>query len=119
MRASKATLGSPDGSRSMLDAVHHAAHLARTRSLEAARSLLEEHGLVKRPSFMAAFDAVRQVLPVSQNYSGVELPAVAVGAGDDFRALEDLRRLLYATELAPPQQLELLRRPQESRGGGR
>lgn len=107
-RAAKHALGPPDGSRSMLDAVHHAAYLARSRSLDAARSLLEEHALVKRPAFLAAFDAVRQVLPISAEYSGQELPVAAVGAGDDFRALEDLRKLLYATELLPPQQLALL-----------
>src|SRR5205807_1953987 len=45
-RAAKHALGPTDGSRSMLDAVHHAAYLARTRSLDASRSLLEENGLV-------------------------------------------------------------------------
>lgn len=106
-RAAKHVLGPPDGTRSLLDAVHHAAYLARTRSLAAARDLLEEHHLVRHPAFVAAFDAMRQVLPVSQEYSGEALPAVAAGAGDDFRALEDLRKLLYATELPPPHQLEL------------
>ena len=110
-RAAKHVLGPPDGTRTLLDAVHHAAYLARTRSLAAARALLEEHQLVHRPAFIAAFDAIRQVLPVSQEYSGEALPAVAVGAGDDFRALEDLRKLLYATELPPPHQLELTLRP--------
>ncbi len=106
-RAATAGLGPADGSRSMLDAVHHAAHLARARSLEAARALLEEHDLIHNPAFLAAFDAVRQVLPVSQDYSGEALPGDAVGAGDDFRALEDLRKLLYVNELPPPHQLEL------------
>ena len=80
-RAATAALGPADGSRSMLDAVHHAAHLARTRSLEAARALLEEHHLVHNPAFVAAFDAVRQVLPISQDYSGEALPSIAVGRG--------------------------------------
>lgn len=107
-RAAKHTLGPPDGSGAMLDAVHHVAHLARSRSLAAASALLAEHQLERRPAFLAAFDAVRQVLPISADYSGQELPAAATGAGDDFRALEDLRKLLYATELEPPQQLTLL-----------
>ena len=110
-RAAKHVLGPPDGTRSLLDAVHHVAYLARTRSLDAARALLEEHQLVHRPAFIAAFDAIRQVLPVSQEYSGEALPAVAIGAGDDFCALENLRKLLYATELPPPHQLELTLRP--------
>lgn len=113
-RAAKHALGPPDGSRSMLDAVHHAAYLARARSLDASRLLLEEHALAKRAAFIATFDAVRQVLPVSADYSGLELPKAAAGAGDDFRALEDLRRLLYAAELAPPQQLALLTVPTDA-----
>jgi len=108
MRASKHVLGPPDGSRSLLDSVHHAAHLARSRSLDSARAMLEENGLVHRSSFVAAFDAVRQVLPVSQEYSGEALPTAAIGAGDDFKALEELRKLLYAAELPPPHQLDLL-----------
>ncbi len=108
VRAAKHTLGTADGSSAMLDAVHQATNLARTRSLAAAQELLKEHQLIRRPAFLAAFDAVRQVLPISADYSGQELPAAATGAGDDFRALEDLRKLLYATELAPPQQLTLL-----------
>jgi hypothetical protein len=111
IRAAKHALGMPDGSRAMLDAVHHASFLAQTRSLDAARTLLEEQGLVSRPAFLAAFDAIRQVLPVSVDYSGLELPSTARGAGDDFRALENLRKLLYANELPPPHQLALLSVP--------
>src|SRR5262249_11249773 len=33
-RAAKGALGPPDGTRSMLDAVHHAAYAARTRTLD-------------------------------------------------------------------------------------
>ena len=40
-RAAKGTLGPADGSRGMIDAVHHAANMARTRTLAAAREMLE------------------------------------------------------------------------------
>src|ERR1019366_7968167 len=38
-RAAKGSLGSADGARGMIDAIHHAAHAARTRNLNAAREL--------------------------------------------------------------------------------
>ena len=41
-RAAGGALGPPDGARGMIDAVHHAANLARTRSLDDARKLLDE-----------------------------------------------------------------------------
>lgn len=104
-RAAAHALGPPSGGGSMLDAVHHAAWLARSRSLDAARAMLKEHGLLTNPKFLAAFDAVRQVLPVAAEFSGVKLPTPAVGAGDDFRALENLRKLLFVQEMLPPQQL--------------
>ena len=40
-RAAKGALGPADGSRGMIDAVHHAANTARVRSLSAAREMLE------------------------------------------------------------------------------
>jgi len=40
-RSAKGSLGSPDGSRAMIDAIHHAAHHARTRTVDSARELLE------------------------------------------------------------------------------
>ena len=39
-RAAKGTLGPADGSRGMIDAIHHAANTARVRSLTAAQELL-------------------------------------------------------------------------------
>ena len=39
-RAAKGTLGPADGSRGMIDAIHHGAHQARLRSLAAAHELL-------------------------------------------------------------------------------
>src|SRR5690606_29189095 len=50
-RAAKGALGPPDGSRAMIDAIHHAANFARTRTLEAARELLEKAHVDRSPAF--------------------------------------------------------------------
>ncbi|KAF0136325.1 MAG: hypothetical protein FD152_1044 [Xanthobacteraceae bacterium] len=46
-RAAKGALGPANGTRGMVDAlcVHHAAHLGRTRTLEATREMAEKNGL--------------------------------------------------------------------------
>ena len=66
-RAAKGALGPPDGSRGMIDALHHAAHLGRTRTLEAARELLAKTGVDGEPAFFAALEAVLEVLPVVED----------------------------------------------------
>lgn len=50
-RAAKASLGSPDGSRAMIDALHHTANRARNGGLEAAKKLLESNQVDKSPDF--------------------------------------------------------------------
>ena len=108
-RAAKGTLGPADGSRGMIDAIHHAANMARMRSLAAARDLLG-NSLVDRDSrFFAAFKAVLEVLPISKSYTGIELEGDAAAAGNDFEALHKLRRLAYKDRVAEPEQLELWR----------
>ena len=58
----------------MIDALHHAAHTAaRTRSLTAARELLERTGADRDPRFFTALEAVLEVLPLSQDVTGVPL----------------------------------------------
>ena len=51
MRAAKGTLGPVDGSRGMIDAIHHAAHLARIRSLAEAVEMLDAVGLDQESPF--------------------------------------------------------------------
>lgn len=106
-RAAKGSLGSPDGSRAMLDAVHHAAHRARTRTLEAAHELLEQAQVNHSPDFFAALEAVLEVLPVSKTFSGVELEGDVAASGSDFEVLEKLRRLAFAEEVDEPEQLSI------------
>lgn len=108
IRAAKAALGPADGSRSMLDALHHAAHTAQTQSLQAALEQLRQHGLDKNPAFLDGLRAVLEVLPPSRSCTGIE-PARAVQASaSDFEALENLRRLALAEQVTKPRQLSLL-----------
>lgn len=106
-RAAKSALGPADGSRGMIDALHHAAHQARTRTLENGREILERAGVTSDAAFAPSLLSVLEVLPVGIGFSGVELPADVVGAGSDFEALEKLRRLAFSQEVEPPKQLEL------------
>ena len=108
-RAAKGTLGSPDGSQGMIDAIHRAAHVARTRSLQAARELLAEAQTDKDPRFFAALEAVLEVLPVSRAFTGIDVEGEAAAAGDDFEALYKLSRLAYRDEVGEPEQLKLWR----------
>jgi putative DNA methylase len=106
-RAAKSALGAADGARGMIDALHHAAHQARTRTLEAAREMLERAGLLNDGNFSTAMQAVLEVLPVGTAFSGVDLPTDVAGAGNDFAALENLRRLAFSERVEEPKQLEL------------
>lgn len=106
-RAAKSALGGADGSSGMVDALHHAAHQARTKTVEAGRELLERAGVLTDPNLATAMQAVLEVLPVGTAFSKVELPTDVAGAGNDFDALEKLRRLAFTDRVEPPEQLEL------------
>ena len=108
-RAAKGALGPPDGSQGMIDAIHRAAHVARTRSLQAARELLAEAQTDKDPRFFAALEAVLEVLPVSRAFTGIDVEGEAAAAGDDFEALYNLARLAWRDEIGEPEQLKLWR----------
>lgn len=106
-RAAKGSLGLPDGRDSMMDALHHLARATRSASLESANELLAKHSLASEPSFLVALEAVLEVLPVGKEWSGLDLPDTAQGAGADFDALEKLRRLALAEKVAEPEQLKI------------
>jgi putative DNA methylase len=110
-RANKGALGSADGSSGMIDALHHAAYQGRTKTLESARELLERAGIMQNPNFRSAMQAILEVLPVGTAFSGVELPTDVAGAGNDFEAIEKLRRLAFADQVEEPQQLSLWQQP--------
>ncbi len=108
-RAAKGSLGPSDGSRGMIDAIHRAAQLARSRSLDAAREHLTKLGLHKEPRFLSALSALLEVLPVSSPSSGSTLPKGLAAASSDFEALNNLRRLAFSEEIDEPAQLKLWR----------
>ncbi len=108
-RAAKGALGPADGSRGMIDSIHHVANLARMRSLEAARELLAGAMIDQDPRFIAAFKAVLEVLPVSRAFTGVDLEGETAAFGSDFEVLENLRRLAYGKRVDEPEQLRLWR----------
>ncbi|MCY4011315.1 MAG: hypothetical protein OXG82_01225 [Gammaproteobacteria bacterium] len=106
-RAAKGALGPTDGSRSMIDAIHHAANVSRSRSVSAARELLGESGVEGEAGFFVALEALLEVLPPSVRFTGVELKGDVAAAADDFEALYSLYRLAYTEEIDEPAQLEL------------
>ena len=108
-RAAKGALGPPDGSRGMIDALHHVAGMARVRNLGAARELLERELGEHDPAFPAALEAVLEVLPVSSRFTKVELEGETAAAADDFDALYNLFRLAFQDAIDEPEQLKLWR----------
>ncbi len=108
-RAAKGALGPAGGSRGMIDALHHAAHTARTRSLEAARERVAQARADRDPRFFVALEALLEVLPVSKSFTGYDLPTGLAGASSDFEALYNLYRLAYTDKIDEPEQLKLWR----------
>ena len=106
-RAAQGALGPADGSRGMIDAIHHAANLARLRSLDAARELLATALVDQDPRFFASLEAVLEVLPVSHAFTGIELTGEAAASGTDFETLYNLSRLAYGDRIDEPEQLKL------------
>ena len=105
-RAAKGALGPVDGSRGLIDTLHHAANVSRTRSLAAARDLLAETGMDQDARVFRAFEAVLEVLPVSRVFTGVDLQGEAAASSNDFDALYNLSRLAYRDAVDQPNQLE-------------
>ncbi len=108
-RAAKGTLGPADGSRGMIDALHHAANTARIGSLEEAGELLAKAGVDRDPRFFPALEALLEVLPVSKSFTGFDLPSGLAAAADDFEALYKLYRFAYTEKIGEPKQLRLWR----------
>ncbi len=106
-RAARGALGPADGALGMIDALHHAAHMARNRSLEEARDLLERALIDDDPLFLAAFEAVLEVLPVSTTFTGVALKGEIAASSNDFEALYNLRRFAFANRIDEPEQIAI------------
>ena len=107
-RAATGVLGPSDGSRGMIDALHRAAHSARSRSLAQAKDLLAAIGVDKEPRFSTALKAVLEVLPISSSITGIQSHGDVASAANDFEALYGLSRLAFR-EIGEPEQLSLWR----------
>ena len=107
-RAAKGALGSADGSRSQMDAIHHVAWRIRQQNLEAGRDMVEHGRLDASPGFVTALTAMLEVLPVSSTFTRVKGESGAVAeAANDFDALEHLRRLVFSDRVPEPEQLRM------------
>ena len=106
-RAAKGALGPVDGSRGMIDALHYAAHTARSHSIAAARELLERAHVGEDIGFLAALEAVLEVLPPSKRWTNIAVEGDVKAASDDFEGLYDLYRLAYSDKIDEPEQLAL------------
>jgi putative DNA methylase len=107
VRAAKGSLGPADGSRAMIDAIHHAANVGRSRNLDAAREFLAKNLVDQDAKFFTALEAVLEVLPVSKAFTGIELEGDVAAQGSDFEVLENLRRLAFSDKVDEPKQLDL------------
>lgn len=110
-RIAKGAIGPTNGSKGLIDTLHHCAHLTRTQSLTAARELLETLQLLQDPRLCAALEAVLEVLPPSRAYTGIEPAKAIFPAANDWETLENLRRLAFTEQVDSPTQLALWQDP--------
>lgn len=106
-RAANGKLGPADGSRALLDALHHAAQRGQQATLQAAVEQLKHHRLDQQPAFLMALEAVLEVLPPSRQFTGFDPGKALAPTASDFEALENLRRLAFGEQVPPPRQLAL------------
>ena len=106
-RAAAGGLGPADGSRAMLDALHHAILAARRGTLQTARDQLERAGLSDDSAFLATLESVLEVLPPSRQFTGLDPSEALAPSANDFELLENLRRLAFSEKVGKPEQLEL------------
>lgn len=107
-RKSKGKLG-PVGEDVMVDTLHHCALAGREQNTGAAKTILEKAGLLEDPTLLVALEALLNVLPPPGTAAtGKKKEAGVGGAASDCDALEKLRRLAFADEIAEPQYQKLL-----------
>ena len=95
------------GTRGMIDELHHVAHLGRKSGAEEAIKYIESEHLDGDDSFMAALEAVLEVLPPSSNHTKIDLKGDLASASGDFDALFNIYRLKFRDKIDNPNQLKL------------
>ena len=93
-------------SRRMIDALHQAAYLGRKSGADAAFKYITSEHLDRDDSFVAALEAVLEVLPPSYRHTKIELKGDVASASNDFDALFDIYRLKFSDRIDRPTQLE-------------
>ncbi len=107
-RGAKGALGPADGSRAIVDALHHVAWRIRQGNLQAGRELVERENLTTDAAFQAGLTAMLEVLPISAAFTHIDLDEGPVAeAASDFEALENLRRLMFTDRVPEPRQMQL------------
>lgn len=94
--------------RSMIDALHRVAFLARTQNAGAAITYVSQQNLAVDGGFLAALQALLEVLPVrTVSAGGKDGDPFVEGAANDFEALEKVRQLALGERVPRPRQLML------------
>ena len=96
-----------NGSGAMVDALQYAAYLGRKNGAEAAIKYIESEHLDSDDSFIAALEAVLEVLPPSSGHTKIDLKGDLVSASNDFDALFNIYRLKFSDKMDDPAQLKL------------
>ena len=91
----------------MIDHLQYVAHLGRKDGAEEAIKYIESEHLDSDDSFMAALEAVLEVLPPSTNHTKIDLKGDLASASNDFDALFNVCRLKFRDKIDDPAQLKL------------
>lgn len=106
-RATKGKLGAVDGTV-MLDALHHAARLGREQNTGAAKTIIEDAGLLDDATLLTTLEVLLNVLPPpAAARRAKKADALLGGAAGDFEALEKLRLFAFTEQVPAPIQREL------------
>ena len=106
-RKANGTRRTRDGTRGMIDELHHIAYLGRKSGAEEAIKYIESEHLSDDDSFMAALEAILEVLPPSSNHTKIDLKGDMASASGDFDALFNIYRLRFSDKIDDPNQLKL------------
>lgn len=91
----------------MIDYLQYAAHMGRKDGAEAAIKYIESEHLDSDDSFVAALEAVLEVLPPSANHTKIDLKGDMASASNDFDVLFNVYRLRFRDRMDDPAQLKL------------